>query len=131
MIDPTNPQPRPAPPPPPAPPPKPVFEAPAAKQDVKKETPSEAAGLYFPPVTAFPAPRADRDDDEPRESRRAPRTRPPAEPKPSKRSTEAAEPGDEGSESNWMEGLSNRLSAYSLSEDDAQKNAEPEEDEKD
>ena len=130
VIDPTNPQPRPAPPPPPAPP-KPVFEAPVAKRDVK-ETPSEAAGLYFPPVTAFPVPRADRDDEEPRERSRTPRRRPPAEPKSSKHTTEAAEPGDEGGEVNWMEGLSNRLSAYSLSEDEAaQASDDPPDDEKD
>ena len=127
VVDPSNPQPRPAPPPPPPP----VFEAPAATRDVK-ETPSEAAGLYFPPVTAFPTPRADRDDDEPRERRRAPRRKPPAEPKPSKHSTEPAEPGDEGGgEVDWMEGLSNRLSAYSLSEDEARAAADSDDDEKD
>ena len=60
-----------------------------------------------------------------------PARRPPAESKPSKRSTEPAEPGDEGGETNWMEGLSNRLSAYSLSEDEAPAAAEPEDDEKD
>jgi len=80
-------------------------------------------------VTAFPAPRADR-DDETRESRRAPRRRPTAEPNTSKRSTEPAEPGDEGGEVGWMEGLSNRLSAYSLSEDDARAAADSD-DEKD
>ena len=122
VIDPTNPQPpRPAPPPPA--PPKPVFEAPRA-QERTDQAPSEAAGVYFPPVTAFPTPRADRDDDDTRESRRAPRRRPPAEPKSSKRSTEPAEPGDESGEVGWMEGLSNRLSAYSLSEDDVQEAAD-------
>ena len=66
VIDPANPQaPRPAPPPPA--PPKPVFEAPRAKAK-SEESPSEAAGLYFPPVTAFPTPRADRDDDDARDS---------------------------------------------------------------
>jgi acyl-coenzyme A synthetase/AMP-(fatty) acid ligase len=119
VIDPTNPQvARPA-PPPPAPEPKPVFEAPRAETKAG-ESPSEAAGLYFPPVTAFPIPRADREDDDTRESRRAPRPRPPAELKKSKHSTEPAEPGDEGDEVSWMDGLSNRLSAYSLSEDDEQ-----------
>jgi len=82
-------------------------------------SPSQAAGLYFPPVTAFPTPRPDRDDDDKRE-RRTPRPRPPAEIKASKRSAEPAEPGDETGEADWMEGLSNRLSAYSLSEDEDQ-----------
>jgi acyl-coenzyme A synthetase/AMP-(fatty) acid ligase len=119
VIDPSNPQEarRPA-PPPPAPEPTPIFEAPRAEK--VEESPSQAAGLYFPPVTAFPLPRPDRDDTDARESRRAPRRRPPAELNSSKRSTEPAEPGDEESEVNWMEGLSNRLSAYSLSEDDGQ-----------
>lgn len=116
VIDPTNPQaPRPA----PASPPPPVFEAPRA-QDRPEQAPSEAAGLHFPPVTAFPAPRADRDDEDTRDSRRTPRRRPAAEPNTSKRSTGPADPGDEGGEIGWMEGLSNRLSAYSLSEEDAQ-----------
>jgi hypothetical protein len=119
VIDPTKPQEaRPA-PPPPAPEPKPVFEAPLAQKKVE-ESPSEAAGLYFPPVTAFPSPRPDRDEDDSQDGRRAPRRRPPTELKDSKakRSTEPAEPGDEPGETGWMEGLSNRLSAYSLSEDD-------------
>jgi AMP-binding enzyme C-terminal domain len=117
VIDPTKPQEaRPA-PPPPAPEPKPVFEAPRAQKKVE-ESPSEAAGLYFPPVTAFPTPRADPDGEDTQQDRRAPRRRPPAELNASKRSTEPAEPGDEVGETGWMEGLSNRLSAYSLSEDD-------------
>ena len=76
VIDPTKPRPaRPAPPPPP-PAPRPVFEAPRAEKEVE-ETPSQAAGLYFPPVTAFPTPRPDRDDDdEPRERRTRPRPAP-------------------------------------------------------
>jgi hypothetical protein len=57
--------------------------------------------------------------DAPRESRRAPRRRPPAETGTSKHSSEAAEPGDESTEVNWMQGLSNRLSAYSLSDEEA------------
>jgi len=126
VIDPTNPQAvRPAPPPPPEP--RPIFEAPRAEKQ-PEETPSQAAGLYFPPVTAFPTPRPERDDEDVRESRRPSRQRPPAEPKSSKRSTEPAEPGDEGVEVSWMEGLSNRLSAYSLSEDESPA-ADPDDDE--
>ena len=120
VIDPTKPQEaRPAPPPPPAPEPKPVFEAPLAQKKVE-ESPSEAAGLYFPPVTAFPTPRPTATTTIAQEGRRAPRRRPPTENNDSKakRSTEPAEPGDELGEIGWMEGLSNRLSAYSLSEDD-------------
>ena len=40
---------------------------------------SNAAGVYFPPMTAFPIPRDDDDDDAPRGGKRAPRRRPAAE----------------------------------------------------
>ena len=107
---------------------QPVFEARPVEKKTE-ETPSEAAGLYFPPVTAFPTPRTDPDDEEPRESRRAARPRPSADVGKSKRSTEPAEPGDETGEVGWMAGLSNRLSAYSLSEDEAPPAADPDDDE--
>jgi hypothetical protein len=110
---------------PPAPPravvkPIPPLEL-APDPSVEEPSRADAAGLYFPPVTAFPAPREERNDDpdSPRESRRAPRRRAPAEPGTSKHSTEPAEPGDETTEVSWMHGLSNRLSAYSLSDEDA------------
>ena len=128
MIDPSNPnavRPEPTPPPPE---PQPIFEAPRAVKE-PEETPSQTAGLYFPPTTAFPSPRVEREDDEARFGRRAPRPRPSAEQKKSKRSTEPAEPGDEPIEASWMEGLSNRLSAYSLSEDEQSSAADAEDDE--
>ena len=86
---------------------------------------SNAAGVYFPPTTAFPIRRDDDDDDAPRGGKRAPRPRPAAELGKSKRSAEPAEPGDEGNEVSWMAGLSNRLSAYSLSDEGAQSASEP------
>jgi hypothetical protein len=131
VIDPSNPQAvRPAPPPPPEPPR--VFETPRAPEKAPEETPSQAAGLYFPPVTAFPTPRAEREDEEMRGGRRAPRPRPGADPKASKkRSTEPAEPGDEVGEVSWMAGLSNRLSAYSLSEGEQQAAADAAQDDDD
>ena len=123
VIDPSNPQEaaRPAPPPPPpAPEPEPEPEPKLAPPRVEpvEESKAAAAGLYFPPVTAFPTPRPDRDGSDEHESRRPPRPRPAAELKKPKRGTQPADPGDEGGEVSWMEGLSNRLSAYSLSEDD-------------
>jgi hypothetical protein len=113
----------------PAPPPKPVPVEPTATapplkvptSEKPEPTMSNAAGLYFPPTTAFPIPRDD--DDPPRGAKRPPRPRPAAEPGKSKRSTEPAEPGDEANEVSWMAGLSNRLSAYSLSDEDAQRPA--------
>jgi hypothetical protein len=85
---------------------------------------AEASGLYFPPTTAFPIRRDD--DDTPRPKRPAPR-RQAAEPPKGKRSTEPAEPGDEGAEVGWMAGLSNRLSAYSLSDEDVAADSEADE----
>ena len=124
VIDPTRPRPF----TPPAPPravvkPVPPVEL-APEPPVDESSSASAAGLYFPPTTAFPIPRPDSDDDEaPREPRRAPRRRASAEPaKP--RSTEPAEPGDEGTEVSWMAGLSNRLSAYSLADEGAAEPAE-------
>ena len=128
VIDPANPEAaRPA-PPPPVPEPQPIFEVPRVEA-APEETPSQAAGLYFPPVTAFPTPRAERDDEEEaRESRRS-RPRPAAEQKAAKRSSQPAEPGDEMGEAGWMAGLSNRLSAYSLSEEEAAPPADADDDE--
>ena len=116
VIDPTKPRPaRPGAPPPPTPS---RSSSPRQSRSDVEGTPSQAAGLYFPPVTAFPTPRPDRDDDdEPRERRAAAAAR--ADLDASKRSGTPAEPGDEGMGSDWMQGLSNRLSAYSLSEDEA------------
>ena len=85
------------------------------------ETEASSSGLYFPPVTSFPAPRDDPDDDaeRKRETPKAPRRRPAPSPTKSKRGKSgAAEPGDEAEEVSWMAGLSNRLSAYSLAEEE-------------
>jgi hypothetical protein len=82
---------------------------------------ASAAGIYFPPTTAFPIPR---DDDGPAREKRAPRRRPAADVNKSKRSSAPAEPGDEGAEAGWMAGLSNRLSAYSLADEDAEPEGE-------
>jgi acetyl-CoA synthetase len=103
--------------PPPPPEPTPIL----APRPVEPEEPPVAPALNFPSAAAFTIPRADR-DNESRDSR-TPRIRPPAEPGKHKRSSNAAEPGDEASEVSWMEGLSNRLSAYSLSEEDEELSA--------
>jgi acyl-coenzyme A synthetase/AMP-(fatty) acid ligase len=117
----------------PAPPPKPVPVPPAPVPPLKvptsekpEPTMSNAAGLYFPPTTAFPILS---DDDSPRESKPKPRRRPPAEGGKSRHSTQPAEPGDEAGEVSWMAGLSNRLSAYSLSDDETPPPGEPAEQE--
>jgi acyl-coenzyme A synthetase/AMP-(fatty) acid ligase len=128
VIDPANPQAVRPTPPPPAPEPRPVFEPPRAEAKPSEESPSQAAGLYFPPVTAFPTLPTDRDEDS-RETPRAPRRRPAGEVAKPKRSSEPAEPGDETGEVGWMAGLSNRLSAYSLSEDESPQDSESDDDE--
>jgi acyl-coenzyme A synthetase/AMP-(fatty) acid ligase len=120
VIDPSRPpEPKPAPAPPPA---ARAAEPPvqAASEPPAETTLSNAAGLYFPPTTAFPTLRdgSDEESPTPRETRRSARRRPPAEPGKAKRSAEPAEPGDETTEVGWMHGLSNRLSAYSLADEE-------------
>ena len=118
IVDPNRPQ-EPTPPAPertPAAASKPFLEV-----SGEPEPETSSSGLYFPPVTAFPAPRDDPDDDQERkrDAPKAPRRRPAPDPGKSKRGKSgAAEPGDEAEEVSWMEGLSNRLSAYSLAEED-------------
>ena len=115
VIDPSNPNAvRSQAPPPPPPEPTPTL----APRPVAPEEPEGAPALNFPSASAFSIPRPKDDTDE-RESR-APRSRPQAESGKAKRSTQPAEPGDEEQEVGWMAGLSNRLSAYSLSEDEEQ-----------
>jgi hypothetical protein len=95
---------------------EPYFEVPS-----EPEPPASSSGLYFPPLTSFPAPRdePDHDPEHKRDAPKAPRRRPAPDPGKSKRGKSgAAEPGDEAEEISWMEGLSNRLSAYSLAEED-------------
>ena len=85
----------------------------------------ERRGALLPPDDGVPDPARRRSTTTPHGRQARPRPRPAAELGKSKRSTEPAEPGDEGNEVGWMAGLSNRLSAYSLSDDEAQSASEP------
>jgi acyl-coenzyme A synthetase/AMP-(fatty) acid ligase len=105
------------------PPPPTALQVPTSERPEPTMSNASAAGIYFPPTTAFPV-RRDDDDGAARE-KRAPRRRPAADQNKSKRSSEPAEPGDEGAEAGWMAGLSNRLSAYSLADEDAEPEDEP------
>jgi hypothetical protein len=90
----------------------------AAGEPEREASPS---GLYFPPVTAFPVPREDSEDDleRKRDAPKTPRRQPaPSSTKSKRGKSGAAEPGDEADEVSWMAGLSNRLSAYSLAEEE-------------
>ena len=121
VIDPSNPEAhRP-------PPPAPAVSEPTVRVTVEIADPnadsSEAVALNFPSVTSFSIRRSGTDGDG-RESRPTAKRRPAADLGKSKRSSETADPGDEGNEVSWMQGLSNRLSAYSLSEDEANPKAE-------
>jgi hypothetical protein len=127
IVDPNRPA-----PPRPEPKPREVEPAPRAADPVtasrEEVSGAEAAGIYFPPVTSFPAPRDD-DDESPRpEPRKAPRRRPAAEPAKPKSKRSQEEPGDETAEPSWMAGLSNRLSAYSLAKEGQQAEDAPAED---
>jgi acyl-coenzyme A synthetase/AMP-(fatty) acid ligase len=119
---------RPEPPPKPVPvtpPPPAALQVPTSERPEPTMSNASAAGIYFPPTTAFPIRRDDDDNDGRVREKRAPRHRPAADANKSKRSSEPAEPGDEGAEAGWMAGLSNRLSAYSLSDEDAEPEGEP------
>jgi hypothetical protein len=74
--------------------------------------------LNFPSVTSFSISgdrHTERGDRRGSGGRRAA----PPDPGKAKRSSQPAEPGDEGGGTDWMAGLSNRLSAYSLADEDA------------
>jgi acyl-coenzyme A synthetase/AMP-(fatty) acid ligase len=62
-------------------------------------------------------------DDEPTPPS-APRQRPESPPTDPKRHGSTAEPGDEADETSWMQGLTSRLSAYSLDEEGREKGGE-------
>ncbi len=110
-----------APPPPPSPATPPAQPPSVPSSETPEPTLSNAAGLYFPPTTAFPI----RRDDDGNEPKRTPRRRPQIDQGNAKRSTQPADPGDEGAEVSWMAGLSNRLSAYSLNEGETEPVDEP------
>ena len=111
-----------------APTPEPFFEV--AAEPASDKPPEATAGLNFPPATSFPTLREDPDADGGRKSDtpRLGRQRPAPNPGKSKESRSGVEPGDEeADEVSWMQGLSNRLSAYSLSEEEASSADEPDE----
>jgi acyl-coenzyme A synthetase/AMP-(fatty) acid ligase len=94
---------------------RPAHESPIAPADLSFPTVPE---LVLEPATeqGTTEPRtADREEtpDEPQGDRRASDRRTEKD----RRRRSSHEPGDEGDETGWMQGLSNRLSAYSLSED--------------
>jgi medium-chain acyl-CoA synthetase len=114
----------------PPPPERPETLPPAPFPKVAAETVAEepVSGLNFPSVVSFPVPRAGADDDDERsrDTPRASRRRPAADQDKGKRGKSGgAEPGDEAEEVSWMQGLSNRLSAYSLSEEDVVSSDDP------
>jgi hypothetical protein len=81
------------------------------------------------PLAEFPAaaPEADTEAEEPpRRTRGRRRAAPPPEPSPRRRRS-SGEPGDMSEAVDWA-GLSSRLSAYSLTEDDKAAAQEPEQD---
>ena len=104
MIDPERPTPLEA-----VPAPPPVAEAPAPAAPPAAETDDDPrAGLGITPVTEFPQ----LDTGAKREASGRRRLSQ-AAPKPDTQRS-LGEPGDEGDEIGWMQGLSSRLSAYSL-----------------
>ena len=96
-------------------------------------SPPAPADLSFPPVTSFPAAREDTDpqNERKREATRTSRPRPKPAPGKPKRGRSTGEPGDEAEEVGWMEGLSNRLSAYSLAEEESSSDESDDDERKD
>jgi hypothetical protein len=82
------------------------------------------AGLGLPPLTEFPSVRKEPDAED---DGTAPTTKPatkgkrsrqaPVSSRRGRRDQSAEEPGDEAEAIDWMDGLSSRLSAYSLADD--------------
>jgi hypothetical protein len=87
-------------------------------------TQSVSTELNFPSVTSFSITSSDRRDDH-GDRRSSGRRSAPPDPGKAKRTSQPAEPGDESSGNDWMAGLSNRLSAYSLADETAAHDAEP------
>jgi acyl-coenzyme A synthetase/AMP-(fatty) acid ligase len=85
-----------------------------------EESSAAASGIYFPPTTSISLPRDDDGGATNRAEPKAPRRRPAAETVKSKGKRSHEEPGDDAGGADWMAGLSNRLSAYSLAEDGEQ-----------
>ncbi len=113
---PTKPEP---PPPPPTPDPQaPTFQV---SDETSAEPEPSLENLGLPPLTEFPD--RTRDDPSPKRTRQPERrTADPGTPEPEKKrkhGRSAGEPGDVEDDTGWMDGLSSRLSAYSLAEEEA------------
>ena len=93
----------------------PSFGTPRAEPPSEPD-PSSSTGLNFPAVASFQIPTNGPRSESDKPERTTPRRRG-AGPAKSAKSRSQEEPGDEGVEAGWMEGLSNRLSAYSLAEE--------------
>ena len=86
---------------------------------VQDEQSTNSTGLAFPRVTDLNLNRSDSDFASEEREAKPPRERPDPDRRSGKdrRRQSSHDPGDEAVESDWMQGLSNRLSAYSLSEE--------------
>jgi len=132
VVDPAKPRERQEETPKPTPRPAPALRLePQTSLDPEPDEPS-LADLGLPPLTEFPSVReetvAENDGASPPASKppsRAKRPRPtPASSRRARRDQSAEDPGDEAEAIDWMDGLSSRLSAYSLADDGAEPNAQ-------
>jgi acetyl-CoA synthetase/medium-chain acyl-CoA synthetase len=114
VIDPSDPEAARREPPPPPPDPEPSL---APRVTSPEETEPALPTLSFPSASDFAIPRGNRDAAGDRDSR-SPRSRQHSS-HGTPKAADSEEPGDETQEVGWMQGLSNRLSAYSLSEDES------------
>ena len=107
----------------PLPRPAPLLGAEAEKSVAPEPAEPSIVGLGLPPLAEFPslAKGADQDDAGPDSERPPKERRPRSAPvsgRKGRRERSAKDPGDEPEAVSWMDGLSSRLSAYSLADDE-------------
>jgi acyl-coenzyme A synthetase/AMP-(fatty) acid ligase len=102
---------------------------PTRGRDPEREPPPQFLDVGLPPVTNFPTP-GERSESERASGEERPRARPPRRTIETSTAIEPSigEPGDEADEMGWMKGLSSRLTAYNLGENDTPSRPEPDKD---
>ncbi len=102
---------------------------PSRDSEHEREPPPQFLDVGLPPVTNFPTLGERAESDHP--AGQEPRARPPRRLIEASTALEPSigEPGDEADEMGWMKGLSNRLNAYNLAENEATSPRKPGEDE--
>lgn len=104
--------------------PSPTFALPAEPNVDSEQEEQPLSQLGLPPLADFPTPEGadsleEKSEKEPGESARTRTGRAPAAGRRGRRARSAGDPGDEQEAIDWIGGLSSRLSAYSLSDEES------------